>query len=715
MTRLNDKQIADVIKSFDPAKFSPKGHDEGFEVIYDRKNKQLLQQRPGFMRTLWGNSSDLAYFYVKRTALPCNISGVSFSWKDGRTDFSLDFLGSFSLEIKNETDAQNLVKELHYQNGPAESLQLLIERAIHDTIREKLPELSVHTDTSNSVDPLWKFIHEESKDGLAHKVSDKIKKTLNIPHFEMGLRLLNLPPEDISIEDYITEFRLQGSDRNWSLKTTADLRLHRLQNVKKSGYHNRDQIKDYICESIKLAVRDHIQGKTFYSFVEHFDTENKADSAETVIKELIKQDISNKAEAIGYRLNIFHTLPNIQSLQLKDGLRIELPGTNSTAEANGKCAFRTKDSTAPVSLDLALNVFANDFSKLKSLMQLGDDNLLFEIEKLVLNTCRDVIIKIPRKGFNLNFSEPPILGGSAVSDNVLEDNKSVERRLIEALVRAFERYGLRIEVIHITQAQTEDAGRYDGLVGKSTKFELKISAQADSGKGDDVEYDGVFEVLALVENGWEAFERKDNGFRRQSPERSGVRMAEFLEMNSAMAWQDEFENGWRNQCLKDQLKDISRRISDIVEGKLSKIPNIANRGRTLKQDQEIMEIVSTLAKSSIADEFGLEIAIRSLKRLDSETEKTEKVVRRLLLDSETKTLEKTLEHDLAKQDHSNKNELDLMIEEETILNSDSDRANHIKNLSSTSGLKIRSETPIDDSSLRDEFISAGHKLPKPPE
>jgi len=140
----------------------------------------------------------------------------------------------------------------------------VIELAIHDTIRDKLKWLSVHPSSTEELeeDPFWKFIHDESDEGLDHAVSVKAKAALGVPHFEIGLRLLSLPPEDISIEDYVTEFRLQDIDRNWSLKTTADLRLNRLQSVKKSGYRNQQEIKDYICECIKLAVRDHIQGKT---------------------------------------------------------------------------------------------------------------------------------------------------------------------------------------------------------------------------------------------------------------------------------------------------------------------------------------------------------------------------------------------------------------------------------------------------------------------
>ena len=714
MTRLCDKQIADVVYKFQPERAGLKNIPEGFKVIYDRKNKELLNQRPNFLGSLFGNGGNLAYYYVFKTKIPFNTSNISLSWKDGKTDFSLDFSGSFSLEIRDEKDAKNLVRAIHNEHGPAEGLQLVIERAIHDTIRDNLKMLSPNSSSTDALveDPLWKFIHDESAEGLGYAVSERAKFSLGLAYFEIGLRLLNLPPEDISIEDYVTEFRLQDIERNLSLKTTADLRLNRLQNVKKSGYHNEDDIKSYICECIKLAVRDHIQGKTFYAFVEHFDTEPKSIYNATVIKQLIESDISNKANAIGYRLNIFHTLPNIQSLQLKDGLRLEYPSTDATAEIKAKYAFRTKDLSAPVNIYLALNIVAEDYSKLKRLIRPGDENLLLEIEKLVINACRDVIIRVPRKDFNLNFSEPQqiILGGST-PNNLPENEKSVERRLIEALDTAFGRYGLKASVIHITQAKTEDAGRYDGLLGKGTMFKLIITPQADIGKGDIVEYDGVFEVLALVENGWEAFERKDNGFRRISLERSGVRMANFLKDRGASVWQEEFEYEWKNQCLNEQLNDIGKRITDVLEGKLSKISNLANRGRTLKQDNEVFSIVYELAKRLIADEFGLEITIRSLKRLDSETDIASRDVGRLQLESEKTALIKKLQHDLDRQLVSNKNVIDRMKEDDKILPPETERSTHLKNLSDASSLKSLSETALDDTPLSEEFKLAERKPP----
>ena len=705
MNPLIDKQIADLVIAFQPESFSSKRYPEGFEVIYDLKKNELSTGTPGFFGKLLGGGGKLTHYFVKKTKKPVNVKDVEFTWKEGNSDLSLDFSGTFALQINTEEDAKNLIKAIHHQNGPAKGLQEQIESAIYEVIRDKLKFLRQDPDKESPlIDPLWEFIHNESLDGLGQIVSVKVKGLLDIPHFEIGLRLFNLPPEDISFKDFESPFRLQDIDRNWSLKKTVDLRLNRLDKVKRSGYHSKEEIKNYICKYINLSVVDHIQGKTFYDFVEHFDMESNNSLNNAEIKNLIKKDISNKAEAIGYRLNMFHTLPNIQSLKLKDGWRIEIPGPDATVERQAKYSFRTKDMSAPVSLDMAINVFARDYSKLKSLIQPGDENIFQEIEKLVIITCRDVIIKISRKNFNLNFLEPTKPATTdLIADLKPEDEQSVEFRLTKALENTFDRYGLVVNVIHIAQAKTEDAERFDGLVGKGTEFKLRITPQANFGKGDVVKYDGVFELLSLSKDGWEAFERKDNGYRRISSERSGFRMIRFLETRGNAAWSDRLEQEWKAQCLDDQLNEIAKRITDILDARFSKIDDFANRGRTLKQDNEIMELMSQLAKRSIAEEFGLEIAIRSLKRLDSETDEISRRVNQLGLHADIEALEDKIAHIKAIQQESNHNQISKMREDETILSPKSESSDYYQHQIDTSHLKILIDTKINQAPLSIEF------------
>ncbi len=602
MNEISNMDISPLIRSIDAKNFSEKIHGPGYWLVYDYRNQQVKNPL-NLWGKLLGQSKHSVDYFVKTLEKPLVVNDIKFKWSEGTSDIGLDFKATFQIFVESEDQAKLLIKQLYHSEGPAKALYAIIDKHLHHEMT------SFYDDTRKSNKNLLEFFYQGGADSgesvlLDNNVSLSVREQLGLSksHFRIGFQLENAPPRQIEVEKE-SELNLADtrSDLNWKVNTSVMLVLNNYQRFKKSGLTNEKDIKVAVQNKIDTAVKKHLFKLQFFELIANFQ-ESASLAKDESIQYKMEERIRSEVLAIGYDLEIFQALPDVPLLKLVDGLRVDVSSEDKD------CEFKTKDSAGHVKLEVALEVKVNDFEKLKRLIPPKDIKKNMEISETirahVIQICRDEIQKIQRKQFNLAFDDT----------------------VKPTLTQAFEeqlgiRYGLEITVIHIIQAQTEDGERFQSLLRKEWFFHLNITPQADMGEADTLKYRGTFEVISIAEDGWEAFESKDFGFRKDSHERTSAaknELGDLLLIDSVN--EKEFELEWKNFCIRKELEAIATRIKMNLGEYFSKIESIADRTRTLEQSKEFRDQCNKIVKTIVAKDFGLEIDIKALQREDNETD-----------------------------------------------------------------------------------------------
>ena len=336
-------------------------------------------------------------------------------------------------------------------------------------------------------------------------------------------------------------------------------------------------------------------------------------------------------------------------LSLARGCRVEI---NSQ-----KYEFRPRLSTGCVKLDVALELIGDDYIKISHLLRPGltENEILALLEDQLMQICRDQIQKIERKHFNLEFDKT--VEGS-------QNEQSVHDILVAAFNHVFgTRYGMKVAVIHISQAQTEEGERFVNIRGQATPFTLNISSQADSGMRDRVVINGVFEVTDIAVDGWDRFQGKDFGYGRQSMYWTSDRLAELKKDVHSIGVSDsksaEFERERKARAIKNELSEMGKRISAVLTDALSKIASLDLRSREWGQITSLRKESEKIAEKLVLDEFGLIIKFREFGRADTKGELLQEELRGLKYDQILGRAKKDFKHgdELVDLNHENKKAL----------------------------------------------------------
>lgn len=598
--------ISPLIRNINAKSFSEKAHSPGYWLVYDHRNQQV-KQAPNKWGKLLGQNKHFSDYFVKMLEKPLVVSEIRFKWSEGTSDIGLDFKATFQIFVDNEDEAKELVKQLFHSEGPAKALYKIIDKHLHHEMTLLYDQ--VRDVEGNLLDCFYKNTSDAGESiQLDRSVSSAIVDQLKLSksHFRIGFQLENAPPRQVEVEQ-TSKLNLADTNEtaNWKVLTSAMLVLNNYQRCKKSGLKDKQSIINKVEDIMDAAVQQHLFKPQFFELIANFQ-KTPSLSEENSLRYKLEQQIKADVFVIGYDLELFQTLPNVPLLKLIDGLRVDISNNDED------CEFNTKGSAGHVKLNVALDVTVNDFKKLKYLIDPADISENLNISKIirthVIQICKDEIQKIERKKFNLAFDKT---------------NSSDDTAVYAILEQAFKtglgkKYGLTIDVIHITQAQTEDGERFQALLSKEWFFYLNISPQADEGEGDHLKYQGVFEMVSIATDGWEAFESKNFGFRRDSHERTPVALRELRNSLDTSISDKELETEWKNFCIKKELDAIASRIKMNLEEHFSKVENIANSTRTVKESEKFRDISNKVAKIIIAKDFGLEIEIKALQRMDSE-------------------------------------------------------------------------------------------------
>lgn len=599
MSSGQDHQLDTLIRSVDPARFSIEAHAPGFLVRYDSKLGIAEAQRPGLLEGIFARKDRFTYYFVKRLDKPLVVKDWSARWLEGASNLELGFKYNLEIQVQDKDAAVSLVAALHRPEGSAQALRSIIEKHLYRQVSQIFQECAARGENVlNRVTVTHGAMATSSE--LDERVSTQVGKDLygncRGASFRIGLRLENLPTRHLEIEGHKTPLNIPDSKESHVVCTSARLELNNFQNFKRSGFKDGEAVKAEILTWIDNAVRRFLFEKPYYEIARNFEDE---------IKVQIKQYITDAAAAMGYEIKMFQALPNMEVLRLSQGLRVDMRAEDHE--------FRPRYSSGYVRMDVSIEVRARDYVKIARLIPPDQQNIVGRLREELEQICRDEIHKIDRKQFNLAFDYAP------------KGQKSVSSILQAAFKRVLhERYGLHVEIINISPAETLEKERFDAVRGKATEFELEIAAQADRGAKDKVPISGKFEIVAMAENGWDKFESKDFGFRKESvvwtPRRLAMLQQELQQ--SGTLTPEEFERERKSVAVHAELDQIAQRIKSILENYLSKLPDIANRSRTLANITSLQKKAEKIACDCIEEEFGVIIAFREFYRRETLAETT---------------------------------------------------------------------------------------------
>ncbi|GAA6169640.1 hypothetical protein [Sessilibacter corallicola] len=575
-----DHQLNQVIRKANKS-VDARVHGPGFVKVFDAK-KGSISNKPTMMARMLGNR-DFLYYFIKTHGKPVVISEWDFTWREGTSEVELDFYCTFEISVTTEEDAEFLVKSLGGYESPTIVLYRLIDSHLHrvlsniymKSVREGNSILSEFSDSQGESSKL----NDEVSAGVAADLG-----SARAPFsFRGGFKLISAPPVQVQFSQASTAFEVSDSDVRCNINTSALFVLENYQKYKASGLKDVKSIQQYMKGALEEATQLYLFGNPYYEVVRNF--------ADTISGD-IEGHLEKVAHRIGYQVKMFQSLTDIESMELLDGMRVDVSADETE--------FRTRQSTGHVKVGLSAEMRVSDFDLLKRLIKPGQNGVKSILKKEVIKICRDVITGIERKAFNLSFDDKVV--------------PQIENALTEKLGK---RYGLDVNVIKVEQEPTEDALRFFALMGNTQYFELEVNPIADGGEGDIIKIESAFEIIGMSENGWENFENKDYGYRINSEIWTPSKRAELVSaVNKRIdsPKPEEIEHERRDIAIRDELADIALRIKQVVEARLDKVPKLAVAIREVKHDMDVKKAVEALVVDAIRDEWGLEIKLRAFKR-----------------------------------------------------------------------------------------------------
>lgn len=587
---MSHHNLDDLIRTINADTFSEAAHGAGHRIVVAEQRAQLY--KPSLFGRLLGKRGE-RHCFVKKWSVPKQVEDWTFRWSEGTNAISLDFTASFVIQANEDIQALRLAEAL-LPTGDAAGATLygLIDALLHEQLGDMLRKCN-----SQNESLLVKF--GQSSIGLGEStelndaVTQGVRNKLGAAVFRIGFQLRNAPPMLIEVRRN-DEFTLADSKWSRNVETTALLQLDNYQSYKKSGLNTEEAVRTAIARSITRAVKQLLFARKYYEVVQEFSQD---------IAPEMEASIRADAQAIGYRVKMFQTFPDIAALKLLEPMRIDI--------AAGDEKYYLVNATGYVQVSVALSVkVAHDFSRLHLLIEPDVREVAQPIATRVRQIIRDTIQRFDRKAFNLDF------------------DAQIVPALREAMVKGLGSYGLAVEVINVVQLPTEEATRFLAIRGRTIAFKAEIAPHASQGDGDLVPVVGSIEVTGMTDEGWSQFESKDFGFRADS-HWSEARLRQLASAQSlTLPSQTPLPSGERRALAVElELTEIRDRVMGTLQGSMSMGPELARHWTQWDSNRDISDWAQKMAERAIAAEFGLLIALRGFRRLDTQTEVTQRMQR----------------------------------------------------------------------------------------
>lgn len=586
---MTEHAIDELVRVVSAESFSEQAHGAGHRVVLSEK--RAGPYRKTIFGGLIGRRGEVHYF-VKQFTVPKQVQGWKFRWSEGTNAVELDFDTSFVIQANEDVQAYRLVEALSGAPTPGEVLYHLISGALNDEMTTLLERLKRDDNLLDIFQRTSTGIGESAE--LDQGVSERVRRALGGAHFRIGLQLRNVPPLQVEVSrtaPNADHFTLADSSRNRMAETTALLRLSNYQAYRKSGLKGDAEVRAAMSRAIGEAVKELLFARRYYDVVQHF---SRGDDS---IEKQMRRRIEEEARTIGFKVQMFQSLPDIAALKLLEPVRVDIAADQQKYElmnAVGQVQFAVSLQTR-----LGPNV-----SRLHLLIVPDALDVHQPIADRVRQICRDVVQRFDHQDFNLHFED------------------KVKPALEDAIVKRLGEYGLESEIVNIRQAPTEDALRFKALRGQTVDFQAEIKPQYNRGEADMVPITGTIEVVDMTANGWQQFESKDFGYRTDSTltEMRMRAMATRLEVPILPGeWSAEER---RSVAIMLELADIRQRVKNVLEGRMAMGPDLAQHWTSASNDTQIVAWAERLAGDAIRKEFGLSIEVRALRRLETDADVT---------------------------------------------------------------------------------------------
>jgi len=608
-------QLNELIRQTKSSYHDSKHHGEGFLIVWDTKKRKTLEKK-NFLSFLFSDRYE--YYFVKSHSKPIMISDVEFSWHEGTSEISLDFNASFQLKISTQEEAEKLVATLASVGQPDIGLYNLIDRYLYEVMTDIYQK---STDEKQNL--LKEFYQNGLQRGestlLNQKVSSCVAKNLQDTEFKIGFTLRNAPEHHVYYKHStpITkpEEKLKESE---SLMVESDCRLtlSNYQAYKKSGIKDDKGLKKYIESSINSAIRNNMLGKSLMELLGNF---RNGTGGKKPIAVLIKEEVWQKAQDIGYELESFHTLPDIAALQLLEGIAIVFDEYDSPLKVG---AFGGK-----IKLNIRMSVQAIDgrFEQYKHFVTIRDNDFSkHEIKKPVQNLCVEVLRQYQQI-------------------DVLRDfDSKIKEVLKNTIIGGMEeQHGLAVVINTLQPIESEDASRLEELRGNKHVIEFDFVSNSETEDTAKITVTTAFQINTVDfnnTNSWTAFEQQDFGYRIASPVRNKNRdnvPARPTESGGFdLTWQGlgyrsgsplkndnqappktpsnsyiEYDRAWKNIAIEDEIQSIRAEIIRAISNSPAFVIDIRLWLFDVKHKKKIEEKIIGDAKESILISRGLHIDI----------------------------------------------------------------------------------------------------------
>jgi hypothetical protein len=582
--------LAELVREIGSDFYDPAVHGQGVVVTWHNKRKEWVFAK-GVLDKLFGQQH-LRHFFVQTASKPLQFKKMRFEWSEGTSDITLDLEANFNIKLADKNDAQKLVSALQDMNAVTlhEGLFQLLDQQLHNCMHDIYDACMSATPRRNLLDEFYQSdTHKGESERLNRDVSNGVRKALSNLPFAIGFTLQNAP-ERVADFSHCTVLKRNPSQKEFNVQSECTLKLANYQAYKKSGVASLDHVKKHMKQVIDQALHEYVSGKTLFDLFSRFESDV---GDEESIATLVRARVEVAAAGIGYNVQSFYSLPDVAPLKLLNGIRIDID------EDDG--AFSTGYGGGAIKINASMDVKAidGDFNKLLHLLSPSGDyenldvldfsypELVERIKKPLLAICAKVVKQQDYRLASTNFE------GQVVP--LLEAKLQSEMATL---------YGLEVSLKSVFPVETEDSNRLRELSGSSHTVTFKVLSQYATQDNSFVEFKSTFRVVGIdLENGWEAFERADFGYRTKSTKRT--------KFNELSPDAPDFDRQCKYRAIELELADIANEVIHLLKAELKRHPDLIDWYRSAQSDDEqhrqLLKRVEQAVKASRGLNLRLEI------------------------------------------------------------------------------------------------------------
>lgn len=584
------QQLVELVRKVDSEFHDSKVHGQGVVVSWNKKKNEWVSGQSAIGR-LFGQKN-LDYYFVKIDSKPIHIKNIQFEWFEGTSDISLTLEANFRVKIVDQQDVEKFVGSLLRQRAVS------IDAAFYQIIDEQLHNCldviysKCTAERKNLLDEFYQLNAQKGESQLLDsEVTSGVNNLLSGMDFKIGFSLRNVP-DQVADFNHCTTLKKSPSQKEFNVQSECTLKLNSFQAYKKSGIKNLDDVISQMKSVIDQAINEYVSGKTLFDLFSNFESSVECDTKS--ISDLVRKRVESEAISIGYALQSFYSLPEVAPLKLLKGIRIDID------EEDG--AFSTGYGGGAIKINVGMDVKARHGSsdKLMHLLSPSGDyenidvleftysELVQRVKKPIISICSSVIKQKDYKLASTDFE-------NTVKDD-LENNLVNEMR---------ELYGLEVNIKSIFPVETEDSNRLRELSGRSKQFSFSVISSAANEVELLVEFQSAYKVLGIdLNNGWEAFEKTDFGYRSTSSIRNI-----FTNVNEKTP---DYDKRCKSIAIESEVNDIADEIVRHFKASLELIPSLYSWYRNAADNRRFQYELLEDVTSKIQISRGLIINIETI-------------------------------------------------------------------------------------------------------